>query len=84
MARLTVDQKIAMTKDMILFFGGLAGIAYQQLTGNVNFVLLAIFTVMVGLPGLTNLIPLMRGSITNSQSSLQVPPLSDTDSQNVS
>jgi len=67
--------RIAIVKDLILFFGGLTGIAYQQITGNVNIVLLMIFTAMTGVPGLTNIISLVRNSPTVSQS-LPHPPQS--------
>jgi len=73
-----------MTKDLILFIGGLSGIGYQQVTGDVNFILLAIFTAMTGVPGLTNLIAIMRGSVIESRSpSSALPPL-DSDSGNSS
>lgn len=66
-----LDRLIGMLKDLILFLGGLAGIGYQQLTGNVNTVLLIIFTAMTGVPGLTNIISLLRASSINSSSSQQ-------------
>lgn len=72
------ERAIAISRDLILFVFGLAGIAYQQVTGNVNFVLLAIFTAMTGVPGLLQLIGLTRSLRTESQSSqsaLQEPPL---------
>lgn len=79
---------IAIVKDLILFFGGLTGIAYQQITGDVNLVLLIIFTTMTGVPGLTNIISLVRNSPTVLPSS-QPPPVSsqsasDSSSQNLS
>lgn len=72
------ERKIQIAKDLILFFGGLAGIGYQQVTGDVNTVLLVIFTAMTGVPGLTNLISLLRGSVTESESPPQVSERSDT------
>lgn len=56
------ERRIAIAKDLILFFGGLAGIGYQQISGDVNTLLLVIFTAMTGVPGLTNLISLLRGT----------------------
>jgi hypothetical protein len=68
--------RIAVVKDLILFFGGLTGIAYQQITGNVNVVLLMIFTAMTGVPGLMNIISLVRNSPTESPSSQHQQPSS--------
>lgn len=82
----TMDNKpnrIAIAKDLILFFGGLIGIAYQQITGNVNVVLLMIFTAMTGVPGLMNIISLVRNSPTELPSSLPLPPPSQSASDNV-
>ena len=56
------ERKIAIAKDLILFLGGLFGIGYQQVSGDVNTVLLVIFTAMTGVPGLTNLVALLRGT----------------------
>lgn len=58
---MNAERKIAIIRDQVLFLGGLAGIGYQQLTGNVSTVLLIVFTTMIGLPGLTNVISLLRG-----------------------
>lgn len=66
------ERIISVIKDLLLFLGGLAGIGYQQLTGNVNFWLLMIFVTMTGVPGLTNLISLLRGTVINLPSQLQV------------
>ncbi len=73
---------IAIAKDLILFFGGLAGIAYQQITNNVNIVLLLIFTAMTGVPGLTQIISLVRNSpiVLESRSSQPEPVESASDS----
>lgn len=71
------ERRIAIVKDLVLFFGGLAGIAYQQLTGNVNMVLLLIFTAMTGVPGLTNIISLIRSSPTVLRSSSPPPQRSE-------
>lgn len=75
------DQKIAVTKDIILFVLGVGGIVYQLVTGNVNFGLLAVFTAMAGVPGVTNMISLLRGGFgTGSQSSSPVPEPLESDS----
>lgn len=77
-----IRQKIAIVKDLLLFFGGLAGIAYQQVTNQVNITLLLIYTAMTGIPGLTNIIALWRNSATVQQlQQRQVYPL-ELDSQN--
>ena len=70
---------IAIVKDLILFFGGLAGIAYQQITDNVNIMLLLIFTAMTGVPGLTQIISLVRNSPIVLQSSSRQPERSESD-----
>jgi hypothetical protein len=82
--KLRIERRIAIAKDLILLIGGLAGIAYQTITGEVNIVLLAVFTAMTGAPGLTNLIGLVRSSATAlaSQSQAAQPP--DTESENAS
>lgn len=81
-SKTNVRDVIAIAKDAILFLGGLSGIAYQQVTGNVNFVFLAIFTAMTGIPGLTNLIFLLRGSSTDLPSPLPVQRHSEPESDN--
>lgn len=58
---MNAERRIAIIRDQVLFLGGLAGIGYQQLTGNVSTTLLIVFTTMIGLPGLTNVISLLRG-----------------------
>lgn len=65
-----------VTKDVALFAVGLGGIVYQQVTGQVDVALLAVFTAMTGVPGLTNLLSLLRGSGTASSRS--TGPLSDS------
>lgn len=80
MAKSTAERAIAIGKDLALFMGGLAGIAYQQITDNVNVWLLVVFTLMTGVPGVTNLISLLRGSAINSLSSELAPPRSESES----
>lgn len=76
------DHKLVVAKDLILFVVGLGGIIFQLVTGQVNFALLAVFTAMTGVPGLTNMISLLRGGFgTASQSSLPAPEHSESDSQ---
>lgn len=73
---------VAVTKDLVLFFFGVGGIVYQQLTGNVNFIFLAIFVIAAGIPGATNLISLYRGSGTESPLLPPVPQPLESDSSN--
>lgn len=77
-----LEKAIIVSRDLILFAFGLVGIAYQTITGDVNFVLLAIFTAMTGVPGLTNLIVLSRGPRIESPSSSSVLPEQPTVSDN--
>lgn len=59
-------QRMAVAKDSLLFTVGLGGIVYQLLTGRVDVALLAVFTAMTGVPGLTNLVSLLRGDSDTS------------------
>lgn len=63
------ERIVGVVKDVLSYVGGLSGIAYQQVTGNVNVPLLAVFAAMTGIPGLVQLISLARGSATESASS---------------
>jgi len=56
-------------KSWVLLLAGLAGIAYQQWTGEINIVLLGIFTAMSGVPGLAHIISLIKSSPIVLQSS---------------
>jgi len=68
-------------KDVMLFAVGLGGIVYQLVTDAVNVPLLMVFTAMTGVPGLTNLVSLIRGGfVTDSSRSTSPPPPSPTDS----
>lgn len=58
------------TKSVILFLFGLTGIAYQQLTGQVNELLLGVFTLMAGIiPGVQAVARLVRSDTTSDSSS---------------
>lgn len=74
------ERRIAIARDLALFMFGLGGIAYQTVTRDVNFVLLAIFTSMTGVPGLTNLVGVLRTSGTASQPSSSALPAQASDS----
>jgi len=68
------ERFIAIAKDIVLFVGGLSGIAYQQITNNINPLLLLIFAIMTGTPGVVNIISLWRGGISIGSQSLPSPP----------
>lgn len=76
----STQHRITVAKDVLLFVGGMVGIAYQTVTGHVNFALLAVFTAMTGVPGLTNMISLIRGSDTKPPSPSSPSPDLPTDS----
>lgn len=56
-------------RSWVLLVAGLIGIAYQQWTGDINIVLLLIFSAMTGVPGLAHIISLIRSSPIVIQSS---------------
>jgi len=59
----------ARAKSWLLLIAGLAGIGYQQWTGEVNWILLLVFTTMTGIPGIAEIISLIRSSPLVLQSS---------------
>ena len=70
-----------ISRDTILFVSGLAGIAYQQVTGKVSIPLLVVFGLMVGLPGvaaLLALLPLGNGEAAPTTSASPSPPSSSS------
>jgi hypothetical protein len=77
-----LNRRISVAKDLILFVVGLGGIVYQLVTAQVSVPLLVVFTSMTGVPALTNLLSFFKtGLDTGSQSSVPVPPVSDSESQ---
>lgn len=80
--RTKTERRIAILKDLALFTGGLSGIAYQQITQDVNIFLLLVFTAMTGVPGLTNILSLLRNSpsVLDSSSPQQQPPAQESGS----
>lgn len=62
-------ERDAQLRSWILLLAGLAGIAYQQWTGEINIILLLIFTAMSGVPGLAQIISLIKNSPIVLQSS---------------
>lgn len=73
------DEKL---KSWLLLVAGLGGIGYQQWTGEVNWVLLLIFTTMTGVPGVTTLLSLIKNSpiVLPSSSSPPEQPGSESES----
>jgi len=67
------EKLVIIVKDVLLFTGGLAGIAYQQFTGKVDALLLLVFTAMIGLPGAAALWAL-RNTATQSSPSQPSEP----------
>lgn len=78
------ERTIVVVKDVVLFVGGLTGIAYQQLTGKVHELLLLVFTVMVGLPGLQAMWTLKNSSHIDSPSSSSQQRSPSSEQQNSS
>jgi hypothetical protein len=64
------NQRESRIKTWVLLLAGLAGIGYQQYTGQTDWILLLIFSAMTGVPGITELISLIRNSTTALPSSL--------------
>jgi hypothetical protein len=69
-------EKEARVKSWVLMAGGMAGIGYQQYIGKTDLVLLLIFIALIGVPGYTEILSILRGS----QSSLSQPVDSELDS----
>ncbi len=76
------SKKEEKLKSWILLIAGMAGIGYQQYTGETDWVLLLIFTAMTGVPGITTLIAIIKNSPTTLQSLLpqQVDSEQESDS----
>lgn len=84
-------EKVNLAKDLIMFLGGMGGIAFQQYLSSKgtepNLLFLAIFTLMTGVPGATNLIGLFRSqqrieSLQSSSAPQGSPSGPESSSQN--
>lgn len=64
-------------RSWIFLLAGLAGIGYQQWSGEVNGFLLATYLVMTGIPGIAELFSLIRNSPVVLQSSSSQPEQSE-------
>lgn len=51
---------VVVVRDLVLLGVGSWGIVYQQLSGLVNVPLLAIYTILVGVPGAAGVLKLLR------------------------
>ncbi len=78
------NQRENRIKTWVLLLAGLAGIGYQQYTGETDWVLLLIFSAMTGVPGITEVINLLRNSTTALPSSLPLPAESEQESDSSS
>jgi hypothetical protein len=76
----TTPRWFRVLRDVVLLGGGMAGIAYQTVTGRVDYGLLAVFAAMIGLTGTLNTLSLFRGLGTTSPSSQSASPPSLPDS----
>ncbi len=74
-------EKEARIKSWILMIAGMAGVGYQQYTGETDWVLLLIFIAMIGIPGYTEIISILKSSPTASQSLPSLPLASEQESQ---
>jgi uncharacterized membrane protein len=87
-----LKEKVNLFKDLVMFLGGMAGIAFQQYLSSQgqkpNLLFLGIFTLMTGVPGATNLIGLFRSqqrieSLQSSSAPSEYPSELGSSSQNV-
>lgn len=69
-------------KRWLLLLVGLVGIGYQQYTGEVNSFLLLVFTSMVGVPGIAEIISLIKNSPIVIRSSSSPSEHSESDLDN--
>lgn len=87
-----MKERVSIFKDLAMFLTGLGGIAFQQYLASKgvkpDLLFLAIFTLMTGVPGATNLIGLFRSqqrieSLSSSSLPLESQSESGPSSQNV-
>lgn len=50
----TGPSRYAVVRDSILLAGGILGIGYQQITGQVNALLIGVYLTMLGVPTVVN------------------------------
>lgn len=68
-------------RDSILLAGGMLGVGFQQVTGNVNPILIGVYLTMLGVPALSNgkwLLQLLMKETAESSSSSSPEPVSPT------
>lgn len=57
--------RIHVIKDTSLWLGGMLGLGYQTVTGDVNEVLTAAFMAMLGLPGISGIVSILRNTTSS-------------------
>lgn len=68
-------------RDLLLLGLGVFGILHQELTGNANALLLAVYTTLLGIPGAANLYAIVRSTSSGaSPPSAPQPPASQQES----
>ncbi len=66
--------RLTVARDTCLWVGGLLGLGFQTVTGEVNPILTGAFMGMLGLPGVTGIVSAVRN--TGSSQSESPPPSS--------
>lgn len=61
-------------RDLAMFAGGLAGVAYEELSGRTSVPLLLIYTTMLGIPGALGALWMARNGESDGASELPSPP----------
>jgi hypothetical protein len=69
MATIEGPSRLHVVRDTCLWVGGLLGIGYQTITGEVNPVLTGAFMAMLGLPGVTGIVSAVRSTTSSSSPS---------------
>lgn len=69
---------VVVIRDLVLLGVGSWGIVYQQLSGVINVPLLAIYTILVGVPGAAGVLKLLRNVPIEPGSPSSQPPSSST------
>lgn len=69
---------VTVCRDIALTFIGLAGIVHQEVWGPVKPELLVVYTTILGIPGVANLIALMRSPAPTGTPQLESQPSSSS------
>lgn len=73
-----IERRIAIGRDILCLTLGIAGIAHQEIIEHVQPALLAVYTVMLGIPGSIRLTTLLTGLLGQPPSPQATQP-PDTD-----